>query len=105
MEGILHSDLLDVGSERRMEPEAGLEPATTRLVGDNPILRPVESKANKFWGTLFADFLTVHSSMQLPQSKRSYYLEETLAARLCRSPDRCYLRSVKINVHLRLALK
>ena len=25
-----------------MEPEAGLEPATTRLNGDNPILRPVE---------------------------------------------------------------
>jgi len=25
-----------------MEPKAGLEPATTRLTGDNPILRPVE---------------------------------------------------------------
>lgn len=27
---------------RRMEPEAGLEPTTTCLIGDNPILRPVE---------------------------------------------------------------
>ena len=27
---------------RHLEPEAGLEPATTRLGGDNPILRPVE---------------------------------------------------------------
>jgi hypothetical protein len=28
---------------RHLEPEAGLEPATTRLGGDNPILRPVEN--------------------------------------------------------------
>src|SRR5262249_31706802 len=28
---------------RRVVPKAGLEPATTRLGGDNPILRPVES--------------------------------------------------------------
>ena len=27
---------------RHLEPGAGLEPATTRLGGDNPILRPVE---------------------------------------------------------------
>src|SRR4030095_7547331 len=32
--------------ERRLEPEAGLEPATTRLGGDNPILRPVEIVLN-----------------------------------------------------------
>src|SRR6266568_2417587 len=29
---------------RHLEPEAGLEPATTRLGGDNPILRPVETE-------------------------------------------------------------
>ena len=28
---------------RHLEPKAGLEPATTRLGGDNPILRPVEN--------------------------------------------------------------
>ena len=28
---------------RRLEPKAGFEPATTRLGGDNPILRPVEN--------------------------------------------------------------
>ena len=28
---------------RRVVPKAGLEPATTRLGGDNPILRPVEN--------------------------------------------------------------
>ena len=28
---------------RHLEPEAGFEPATTRLGGDNPILRPAES--------------------------------------------------------------
>jgi hypothetical protein len=27
---------------RHLEPEAGLEPATTRITGDNPILQPVE---------------------------------------------------------------
>src|SRR5262245_13998260 len=43
---------------RRDVPKAGLEPATTRLGGDNPILRPVENKANKLSGTSFADFLT-----------------------------------------------
>src|SRR5436309_1539782 len=31
---------------RHLEPEAGLEPATTRLGGDNPILRPVEIVLN-----------------------------------------------------------
>ena len=43
---------------RRLEPKAGLEPATTRVSSDNPILRPVENKANKFSEMLFADFLT-----------------------------------------------
>jgi len=31
-----------------LEPEAGVEPATTRFVGDNPILRPVESSSLPF---------------------------------------------------------
>jgi hypothetical protein len=29
-----------------MEPKAGLEPASTRVTGDNPILRPVEKALN-----------------------------------------------------------
>ena len=33
---------------RHMEPGAGFEPATTRFVGDNPILRPVESSSLPF---------------------------------------------------------
>ena len=31
-----------------MEPKAGLEPATTRLWSDNPILRPVEIAGASF---------------------------------------------------------
>ena len=34
-------------SWRRLEPEAGLEPATSRLWSDNPILRPVENACLK----------------------------------------------------------
>ena len=39
---------------RRLEPEAGLEPATTRGTGDNPILRPVE-RAVRMAGQGYAD--------------------------------------------------
>jgi hypothetical protein len=30
-----------------MEPEVGLEPTTTRVTSDNPILRPVENGSGK----------------------------------------------------------
>ena len=33
---------------RHLEPKAGFEPATTRLGGDNPILRPVENSSLPF---------------------------------------------------------
>ena len=35
---------------RRVVPKAGVEPATTRLGGDNPILRPVENGLLKLGG-------------------------------------------------------
>ncbi len=79
--------------------------AATRLIGDNPILRPVESKANKFLERRLRTSLRTAFIDAVAAVETQLLSQETLAARLCRSPDRCYLRSVKINVHLRLALK
>src|SRR5215831_10455998 len=75
------------------------------MCSDNPILRPAVKLRRISFRERFADFLTAAFINAVAAVETQLLSQETLAARLRRSLDRCYLRSVKINVHLRLALK
>lgn len=67
-----------------MEPKAGLEPATTRLTGDNPILRPVGIAGLRYHKLGQANGVGRRIGFPSPANQRPQ--KETFASRIAVEP-------------------